>query len=115
MTSEEPMALIAIRPSVTHLLVAVLAACDVNVPLGGMCTSNTQCTTTLSAGGLTIPAVCVQPEAKCVALKSDDCSTITGDYLEPDPVIVPDDAVLIASLLATTGPQGPTNLARQQA
>jgi ABC-type branched-subunit amino acid transport system substrate-binding protein len=77
------------------------------------CTTNTQCTAKLSAGGSAVQGVCVQPEAKCVALASDDCQTLTGNYME-SPVTVPDDAVVIASLLSTTGAQGATNLARQQ-
>ncbi|HEX8110233.1 MAG TPA: hypothetical protein VF516_21025, partial [Kofleriaceae bacterium] len=77
------------------------------------CTTNTQCTAKLSAGGSTVQGVCVQPEAKCVALASEDCKTLTGNYME-SPVTVPDDAVVIASLLSTTGAQGATNLARQQ-
>jgi ABC-type branched-subunit amino acid transport system substrate-binding protein len=55
-----------------------------------------------------VPAVCVkEPVARCVQLTSDDCSIITGDYLD-------DNSVLIASLLSTTGAQGATNIPRQQ-
>lgn len=72
------------------------------------CTTNAQCTAKLSAGGTTVPAVCVQePAPKCVQLTSPDCTTITGNYMD-------DSAVLIASLGATTGAQAATNLARQQ-
>jgi ABC-type branched-subunit amino acid transport system substrate-binding protein len=72
------------------------------------CTTNAQCTTKLSAGGSAVPAVCVhEPAAKCVALSSPDCTTITGNYMD-------ERAVLIASLGATTGAQAATNLARQQ-
>lgn len=72
------------------------------------CTTNAQCTAKLSAGGSTVPAVCVQePMPKCVQLTSPDCSTITGNYMD-------DSAVLIASLGAITGAQAATNLARQQ-
>ena len=78
------------------------------------CTTNTQCTAKLSTDGATVHGVCVQPEAKCVALESEDCKTLTGNPME-SPVTVPDDAVVIASLLSTTGAQGATNLARQQA
>ncbi len=72
------------------------------------CTTNAQCTAKLSAGGSTVPAVCVhEPTATCVQLTSPDCSTITGNYMD-------DSAVLIASLGAITGAQAATNLARQQ-
>jgi ABC-type branched-subunit amino acid transport system substrate-binding protein len=72
------------------------------------CTTNADCITRLSAGGTTVPAVCVkEPAARCVQLTSEDCSIVTGDYMD-------DNAVLIASLLSTTGAQGPTNIPRQQ-
>lgn len=72
------------------------------------CTTNAECTTRMSVGGTTVPAVCVhEPVARCVQLTSEDCSTITGDYLD-------DSAVLIASLLSTTGAQAATNIPRQQ-
>lgn len=78
------------------------------------CTTNAYCTTKLSAAlGHAVTGVCLQPEEKCVALQSEDCTTLTGNRNE-NPVVVPDDAVLIASLLSTTGPQGATNLAREQ-
>lgn len=68
------------------------------------CTTNGECTDRLGAA-----AVCVQGvEPRCVALASDDCAVITGDYRD-------DKAVLIASLLSTTGAQQDTNLPRQQA
>ena len=67
------------------------------------CTVNSECTASLG-----VPAWCVQqPLGHCVALMSDDCSTITGEASD-------DNAILIASLLSTTGAQGATNLARQQ-
>src|SRR5438874_13046660 len=66
------------------------------------CTVNSQC-----AAKLGEPAWCVQPAGRCVALMSEDCGTITGDTTD-------DNAILIASLLSTTGAQGATNLARQQ-
>jgi len=72
------------------------------------CTTNAQCTTKLSAGGAMVPGVCVhEPAPRCVQLTSQDCTTITGNYMD-------DSAVLIASLGATTGAQAATNLARQQ-
>jgi ABC-type branched-subunit amino acid transport system substrate-binding protein len=68
------------------------------------CTTNGECTDRLGAA-----AVCVQSEAPtCVALASDDCAVITGDYQD-------DTAVVIASLLSTTGAQKDTNTPRQQA
>ncbi|HEX3763941.1 MAG TPA: hypothetical protein VHW23_34840, partial [Kofleriaceae bacterium] len=71
--------------------------------------TNAQCTTKLSAGGSMVPAVCVHDTApRCVALKTEDCQTITGDVMD-------ENAVLIASLGATTGAQAATNIARQQA
>jgi ABC-type branched-subunit amino acid transport system substrate-binding protein len=68
------------------------------------CATNDECSTRLSA-----PGVCVQdPVGHCVQLTSEDCSVVTGDYRD-------DRAVLIASLLSTTGAQSATNLPRQQA
>jgi ABC-type branched-subunit amino acid transport system substrate-binding protein len=73
------------------------------------CVTNAECTERLTAGGATVPAACVQtPEPHCAQLTSVDCTTITGDYLD-------DRAVIIASLLSTTGAQAATNLPRQQA
>jgi ABC-type branched-subunit amino acid transport system substrate-binding protein len=67
------------------------------------CQTNAECGTRLSA-----PGICVQPVGHCVQLTSEDCSVVTGDYRD-------DRAVLIASLLSTTGAQAATNLPRQQA
>lgn len=73
------------------------------------CTTNTECTSMMSTGGTTVPAVCVHDSAPhCVQLKSQDCVSITGDPTD-------DNAVLIASLLSTTGAQSATNISRQQA
>lgn len=67
------------------------------------CKTNAECSDRLSS-----PGICVQePLGHCVQLVSEDCSTVTGDYLD-------DRAVLIASLLSTTGAQASTNLPRQQ-
>lgn len=97
-------------PSFRTVLFGLLA-CSACMPFDHElpeCTTNAQCTAKLSAGGSTVPAVCVQqPAAKCVELMSEDCTTITGNYMD-------DSAVLIASLGATTGAQAATNLARQQ-
>ena len=75
------------------------------------CKTNAQCVTRLSTGGQNVPAVCVHdsPEvSRCVQLTSEDCTVVTGDYTD-------DSAVLIASLLSTTGAQAATNTSRQQA
>ena len=73
------------------------------------CMTNAECTTQMSAGGMTVPAVCIHDEAPhCVQITSPDCTLITGDYSD-------DNAVLIASLLSTTGAQAATNIPRQQA
>ncbi|MDB4986156.1 MAG: Branched-chain amino acid transporter, amino acid-binding protein [Myxococcaceae bacterium] len=50
---------------------------------------------------------CVQPRGECVALTSPDCTTITGDLSSPQ-------AIVLGSLFSTSGPQGATNLPRQQ-
>ena len=95
---------------VCSALIGVLACCactafDHELP---ECTSNAECTAKLSAGGTTVPAMCVRhPAPKCVRLTSEDCTTITGNPMD-------DSAVLIATLGATTGAQAATNLARQQ-
>ncbi|MDB4997949.1 MAG: Branched-chain amino acid transporter, amino acid-binding protein [Myxococcaceae bacterium] len=57
--------------------------------------------------GIVVPAVCVRPQQKCVTLTSVDCKTITGDYKNPN-------AIVIGSLFTTSGAQGGTNIARQQ-
>jgi ABC-type branched-subunit amino acid transport system substrate-binding protein len=73
------------------------------------CTTNAECTTQMSAGGTTVPAVCIHDEAPhCVQITSPDCTVVTGDYTD-------DDALLIGSLLSTTGAQAATNIPRQQA
>jgi hypothetical protein len=72
------------------------------------CVTNAECTAKLS-GDAIVPAVCVQePAGHCVQLTSEDCTVVTGDYTD-------DHAVLIASLLQTTGIASATNLPRQQA
>jgi branched-chain amino acid transport system substrate-binding protein len=90
---------------------------DIGTP-GGDCTTNEECTDRLSlaasgdAGGPgtgTVAAVCVKkPTAHCEALLSEDCHTITGDYLN-------DQAIVVGSLFSTTGTTAATNLPRQQA
>jgi ABC-type branched-subunit amino acid transport system substrate-binding protein len=73
------------------------------------CTTNAECTAAMSTGSATVPAVCVHDSAPhCAQLTSEDCSLVTGDPTD-------DKAVLIASLLSTTGAQAATNISRQQA
>jgi ABC-type branched-subunit amino acid transport system substrate-binding protein len=73
------------------------------------CTRNADCVELVSNKDLaeSAPAVCVPSEKRCVRLLSEDCNVITGDYRS-------DDAIVIASLLSTTGAQAATNLERQQ-
>jgi len=98
-------------PALAHgLLIGLLAcsACTAFEQELPECSTNVQCTDKLSAGGATVPGRCIrEPAPHCVQLTSDDCSTITGDPTD-------ESAVLIASLLSTTGAQAATNLARQQ-
>jgi ABC-type branched-subunit amino acid transport system substrate-binding protein len=73
------------------------------------CTSNAACTAQMSAGGPTVPAVCIHDNTPhCVQITSPDCTIVNGDYND-------DNATLIASLLSTTGAQASTNIPRQQA
>lgn len=75
-----------------------------------ICESNRACTdeVTLEAGtGETVAAVCVRGSGRCVKLLSEDCDTITGDYLT-------EDAIVVGSLFSTKGAQAATNLQRQQ-
>ncbi|HEX2874389.1 MAG TPA: hypothetical protein VHP33_24210 [Polyangiaceae bacterium] len=85
----------------------------------GECTTNQQCTDIATqnaaetgAGGAAndgpVAAVCVQPEGRCETLLSEDCNTITGDYLN-------DRAIILGSLFSTMGAQAATNIPRQQA
>ncbi|HMJ14701.1 MAG TPA: hypothetical protein VK524_24990 [Polyangiaceae bacterium] len=59
------------------------------------------------ADGGVVPAMCVKQTCECVELFTNECQTVTGDYLN-------DNAVLIGSLFQTAGPQANTNLARQR-
>lgn len=52
------------------------------------------------------PTVCVEATHRCVALKSEDCKTISGDYMV-------DDAIVIGSLFAFGGAQVGASTARQ--
>ncbi len=84
-------------------------------PLGD-CTTNQECSDRLSedamgeAGGTgtAVAAACVKsPIPHCVKLLSEDCDSITGDYLN-------DRAIFLGSLFSTKGPTAATNLPRQQ-
>jgi len=78
--------------------------------LGGECATNAECTeaaTAKSASGEVVPAVCLKEERRCVELKTEDCDTVTGDYLN-------DNSILLGSLFSTKGAQAMTNLRRQQ-
>jgi len=88
------------------LLAASCSVFDHELTPGGTadCTTNAECTARLSA-----PGFCVkEPVGHCVALTSADCATVSGEYMDPN-------AILIGSLLSTTGAQAATNLPRQQA
>lgn len=81
----------------------------------GECMTNQECTDKASAGGQgaggdggVVPSVCIMPEGRCAPLLSDDCDSITGDYLD-------DRAIILGSLFSTKGAQAATNLPRQQA
>jgi len=93
------------------LCLITLAGCtvfDERLPPKPDCYTNLECSDQLGE-----PALCVEtgtvdePAASCVKLLSEDCQTITGDHLD-------DNAVVIASLLSTTGAQASTNIPRQQ-
>lgn len=73
------------------------------------CTTNQECIDRLSAesDGTMTPAACIGKVPHCVALLSEDCPTITGDYTD-------DHTIILGSLFSTTGAQAATNLARQQ-
>ena len=64
-----------------------------------------QCDATSDCEGET---VCVQATHTCVALKSPDCATVTGDYKN-------DDAVIIGAIYAFGGAQAATSTARHNA
>lgn len=72
---------------------------------GAQCTTNAECNADDRGGN--VPAICLKSEGRCVPLKSPDCQTITGDYLD-------DRAIVIGSLFSLTGTQLGTNLPRQQ-
>lgn len=93
------------KQSVVLLLVAGCMSFDTQLAPAPRadCQTNAECSDRLGA-----PAMCIQePAGHCVQLASEDCATITGDHLD-------DRAVLIASLLSTTGAQAATNIPRQR-
>jgi branched-chain amino acid transport system substrate-binding protein len=67
------------------------------------CETNRQCSEKLGQA-----AACVRPDARCVALLSEDCDAVTGN---------PNDepAILLGSLFSTQGAQAATNKERQRA
>jgi ABC-type branched-subunit amino acid transport system substrate-binding protein len=73
------------------------------------CDTNAACTETATAkaGGTLTPSVCVKSSGRCEKLLSEDCDTVTGDYLD-------DRAIIIGSLFSTKGAQAATNIQRQQ-
>ena len=80
------------------------------------CNTHQECTeratslaTQQGSGGETVPAVCIEPEGRCAVLLTEDCTVITGDYLD-------DDAIIIGSMFATTGGFGlsPDDAAQRQ-
>jgi hypothetical protein len=86
-------------------------------PHGDECQTNQECSDDLSAGAvgeggsgaLAVAAACIhKPYGHCVNLLSEDCHTITGDYLN-------DRAIFIGSLFQLKGSAAATNLNRQQA
>jgi ABC-type branched-subunit amino acid transport system substrate-binding protein len=85
--------------------VASGAADGGSVDAGVQCVTNTDCNLDESAGNL--PAICLKPDGRCVPLKSADCQTVTGDYLD-------DRAIILGSMFSLTGTQLGTNLPRQQ-
>jgi ABC-type branched-subunit amino acid transport system substrate-binding protein len=89
-----------------------------SIELPGDCTTNQECTDRAANDAMGLagaaaeaeatPSVCVKtPIPHCVQLLSDDCGTITGNYLD-------NSAIIIGSLFSTKGTTAPTNLPRQQ-
>ncbi|HEY5376569.1 MAG TPA: ABC transporter substrate-binding protein [Polyangiaceae bacterium] len=87
-------------------------------PASGDCTTNQECTDRAAVDAMGLagaaaeaeakPSVCVKtPIPHCVQLLSDDCGTITGNYLD-------NSAIVIGSLFSTKGTTAPTNISRQQ-
>jgi ABC-type branched-subunit amino acid transport system substrate-binding protein len=64
------------------------------------CVSNADC------AAKSDPSVCVQATNTCVALKSDDCTIVSGDHTQ-------EDAIVIGSMFAFGGAQAGASTARQ--
>jgi ABC-type branched-subunit amino acid transport system substrate-binding protein len=74
------------------------------------CQSHRECTERASAaapGEEVVPAICVPSEGRCAELLSEDCTVVTGDYLQSE-------AIVLGSLFSTQGSQAATNVPRQQ-
>ena len=95
------------------------AAPDAIIP---ECTTNQECTDRATAAGPidagpdaavraldggVVPAVCVQATGRCASLFSEDCDGVYGDFQN-------NDAIVVASLLSTSGALLKTNAPRQQ-
>jgi ABC-type branched-subunit amino acid transport system substrate-binding protein len=79
-------------------------ASDADPGKSANCSRNMDCVGMVTDDG---PAICLRPEMRCVELLSPDCTSVSGDYRD-------DKAIVIASLLSTTGAQAATNIERQQ-
>lgn len=92
------------KPQTDHATLGGLATS----PMDGMpCDSHQQCndaSTSLQNDGA--PALCVAE--RCVTLLSADCPKVSGDYTD-------NNAIVIASLFSTSGPQATTNRFRERA
>jgi ABC-type branched-subunit amino acid transport system substrate-binding protein len=77
------------------------------------CTSNQQCTSAASSSdadtGATriVPSICRKSTGQCIPLTSQDCTTVEGNYVD-------DNALVVGSLFSTSGSQASTNLPRQR-
>jgi ABC-type branched-subunit amino acid transport system substrate-binding protein len=67
------------------------------------CNTNRDCPSDANA-----PKVCVEATHTCVALKSEDCTTVTGDFRSENPIV-------IGSMFAFGGAQAGASMARQNA
>ncbi len=84
-----------------------------------ICATNAECTEQATAAAAadadadagsstaTVPAICLQPEGRCVTLTSEDCTQVTGDYEN-------DRSIVIGSLFAVQGTTATQNIPRQQ-
>ncbi|MEP7050157.1 MAG: hypothetical protein ABJB12_07385 [Pseudomonadota bacterium] len=89
-----------------------------SMDMPGDCTTNQECTDRAEAEDMGVAgaaaevvataSVCVKtPIAHCARLLSADCTTVTGNYLDKN-------AIVIGSLFSTKGATAATNLLRQQ-